>query len=54
MKMLEFNNPLGETVAVIPVMEHWSIVARFNWWPGNMKSGGTENSLAETQETIVI
>ena len=54
MKMLEFMNPLGATVAVLPVMEHWSVVAQFNCWPGIMKSGGTENQLAETQATIVI
>ena len=52
--MLEFMNTLGETVAVLPVMEHWPIVARLNRWPGRTKSRGTETPLEATQATIVI
>ena len=54
MKILEFVNLLGATVAVLPVMEHWSLVAWFNCWPGRMNIVGTENPLVETQATTVI
>ena len=53
-EILEFMNPLGATVAVLPVMENWSIVVRFNSWPWRMKSRVTENLLTATQATIVI
>ena len=39
-------NTLEATGLVIPVMEHWSIVAQLNSSSGIMKSGGTENPLA--------
>ena len=52
--MLEFMNPLGETVVVLPVMEHWSILVWFNHWPWRMKSGGSENPLLEIQAIIFI